>query len=79
MYADSIDVMAAHAAAKIEGQKQSLPAHLARSMLAGMYVGAAIVLIFTIGGALSKDFPAFVPGCRVFAQPPALVAEAIPP
>ena len=29
-------------------------------MLAGMYVGACIVLIFTIGGTLSKDFPAVV-------------------
>jgi nitrite transporter NirC len=60
MYADAIDVMGAQAAAKIDGQRLSLPAHLARSMLAGMYVGAAIVLIFTIGAALSKDFPALV-------------------
>ena len=29
-------------------------------MLAGMYVGAAIVLIFTIGGLLSKDAPSVV-------------------
>src|SRR5215218_3283017 len=60
MYADSIDVMGEQAAAKIGAQRTSLPAHFARSMLAGMYVGAAIVLIFTIGGALSKDFPALV-------------------
>ena len=60
MYADAIDVMADQAAAKIDGQRRSLPAHFARSMLAGMYVGAAIVLIFTIGAALSKDFPALV-------------------
>ena len=60
MYADAIDVMGEQAATKIEAQRRSLPAHFARSMLAGMYVGAAIVLIFTIGGALSKDFPALV-------------------
>jgi formate/nitrite transporter FocA (FNT family) len=34
-------------------------------MLAGMYVGAAIVLIFTIGGLLSKDAPGAV---RLFAS-----------
>ena len=60
MYADAIDAMGEQAAAKIAAQRLSLPAHLIRSMLAGMYVGAAIVLIFTIGGALSKDFPALV-------------------
>jgi len=60
MYADAIDAMGEQAAAKIAAQRLSLPAHLVRSMLAGMYVGAAIVLIFTIGGALSKDFPALV-------------------
>jgi nitrite transporter NirC len=60
MYADAIDTMGEQAAAKVEAQRRSLPAHLARSALAGMYVGAAIVLIFTIGAALSKDFPSLV-------------------
>ena len=60
MYSDAIETMGDQAAAKLAAQRKSLPAHLARSMLAGMYVGAAIVLIFTIGGALSKDFPALV-------------------
>ena len=60
MYEDAIDVMGGQAAAKIEAQRRSLPGHFVRSMLAGMYVGAAIVLIFTIGAALSKDFPALV-------------------
>jgi nitrite transporter NirC len=60
MYEDAIDVMGGQAAAKIEAQRRSLAGHLVRSMLAGMYVGAAIVLIFTIGGALAKDFPALV-------------------
>ena len=60
MYADAIETMGEQAAAKLAAQRKSLPAHLARSALAGMYVGAAIVLIFTIGGALSKDFPALV-------------------
>ena len=60
MYEDAIDVMGGQAAAKIGAQRRSLPGHFVRSMLAGMYVGAAIVLIFTIGAALSKDFPALV-------------------
>jgi nitrite transporter NirC len=55
MYSETIDALAQQAAAKLEGQRRSLLAHLIRSMLAGMYVGAAIVLIFIIGGSLSKD------------------------
>jgi len=60
MYSETIDVLAQQAAAKLEGQRRSLLAHLIRSMLAGMYVGAAIVLIFIIGGSLSKDNPSIV-------------------
>src|SRR5262249_22646382 len=44
-------------AAKLAGQRQSLLSHIIRSMLAGMYVGAAIVLIFTVGGLLSTAAP----------------------
>src|SRR5208283_4859624 len=43
------------AAAKLEGQRRSLASHLVRSMLAGMYVGAAIVLIFVVGGFLPRE------------------------
>jgi nitrite transporter NirC len=60
MYSETIDVLAQQASAKLEGQRRSLLAHLIRSMLAGMYVGAAIVLIFIIGGSLSKDNPSLV-------------------
>src|SRR5436853_6804753 len=60
MYSDTIDALAQQAAAKLEAQRRSLLGHLVRSMLAGMYVGAAIVLIFTIGGSLSKEAPGAV-------------------
>jgi nitrite transporter NirC len=60
MYADAISSMGDQAAAKLDGQRRSLGSHFVRSMLAGMYVGAAIVLIFTIGGAISVSHPALV-------------------
>ena len=60
MYADAIGAMAEQAAGKLAGQRKSLTAHLVRSMLAGMYVGAAIVLIFTVGAAVSVAYPALV-------------------
>ena len=60
MYHQTVQDIADQAAAKLDGQRQSLLSHVVRSMLAGMYVGACIVLIFTIGGTLSKDFPALV-------------------
>jgi nitrite transporter NirC len=60
MYSDTVQILADQAVAKLEGQKRSILSHLIRSMLAGMYVGAAIVLIFTIGGTLSKEAPATV-------------------
>jgi nitrite transporter len=60
MYTEAVHTLADQAVAKLAAQRRSLPAHLIRSMLAGMYVGAAIVLIFTIGGTLSKDSPGLV-------------------
>jgi nitrite transporter NirC len=60
MYSDTVQILADQAVAKLEGQKRSILSHLIRSMLAVMYVGAAIVLIFTIGGTLSKEAPATV-------------------
>ncbi len=57
MYAEAIQAMADQAAAKLEYQRLSLVGHLIRSMLAGMYVGAAIVLIFTVGGLLAVAAP----------------------
>src|SRR4051812_32944543 len=60
MYDDTIATLSDQAAAKLAGQRESLIGHLVRSMLAGMYVGAAIVLIFTIGAFLAKDNPGIV-------------------
>lgn len=60
MYADAVDALSQQARAKLEGQRLSLLSHIVRSMLAGMYVGASIVLIFTIGGSMAKDSPGLV-------------------
>src|SRR4051812_21940139 len=54
MYTEAVNTLGEQAAVKLEQQRRSLGGHLVRSMLAGMYVGAAIVLIFTIGGFLAK-------------------------
>jgi nitrite transporter NirC len=55
MYTEAIQTLADQAAAKLAAQKRSLAGHLVRSMLAGMYVGAAIVLIFTAGSFLPRE------------------------
>jgi len=60
MYTETIQAMGDQAATKLANQRRSLLGHLVRSILAGMYVGAAIVLIFTIGGLLAKDAPGTV-------------------
>src|SRR5438046_1812697 len=60
MYSEAIQSLGDQATIKLAGQRRSMVSHLVRSMLAGMYVGAAIVLIFTIGGSLSKDSPGMV-------------------
>jgi nitrite transporter NirC len=60
VYTETIQALGDQAAAKLTLQRGSLVGHLVRSMLAGMYVGAAIVLIFTVGGSLSKDAPGSV-------------------
>ena len=55
MYTETINALSEQAVAKLEAQRRSLPGHFVRSMLAGMYVGVSIVLIFTIGGSLAGD------------------------
>jgi nitrite transporter NirC len=60
VYTEAVRTLSGQAVAKLEGQRRSLISHLVRSSLAGMYVGAAIVLIFTIGGSLSTAAPAVV-------------------
>jgi len=57
MYAATIEAIAEQAHKKLAAQRQSLLAHLVRSMLAGMYVGVSIALIFTIGGTLATAVP----------------------
>jgi nitrite transporter NirC len=60
MYTETVQALADQAVNKLAGQRRSLTSHVVRSMLAGMYVGAAIVLIFTIGGSLSATSPGAV-------------------
>jgi nitrite transporter NirC len=55
MFSDNVLALSDQAAAKLAGQKRSLVSHFVRSMLAGMYVGAAIVLIFTVGSFLPTE------------------------
>src|SRR6266851_5070794 len=57
MYNDAINTLADQAAAKLAAQRRSLVGHFIRSMLAGMYVGAAIVLIFTVGAFINTSAP----------------------
>src|SRR5438876_7655058 len=57
MYTETVQALAEQAGTKLTHQRVSLVSHLVRSMLAGMYVGAAIVLIFTVGGLLSVAAP----------------------
>ncbi len=59
MYEETIQALGDQEAAKLQAQKRSLVGHLVRSMLAGMYVGASIVLIFTIGGSLAGESAQF--------------------
>jgi len=57
MYSEAIQTLSEQAAVKLVEQRRSLVGHLVRSMLAGMYVGAAIVLIFIIGGLVTQAAP----------------------
>src|SRR5207253_8462558 len=57
VYTEAVQTLSDQAVVKLAEQKKSLVGHFVRSMLAGMYVGAAIVLIFTVGGLLSKAAP----------------------
>jgi nitrite transporter NirC len=55
MYTEAVQALGEQAAAKLAAQRRSIISHFVRSMLAGMYVGAAIVLIFTIGSFLPAE------------------------
>jgi nitrite transporter NirC len=60
MYSEAIRLLSEQAAVKLREQQLSLLGHLVRSALAGMYVGACIVLIFTVGGSLAGQSPGAV-------------------
>src|SRR5579871_4473783 len=62
MYSEAVQTLAGQAVAKLAAQRQSLTSHIVRSMLAGMYVGAAIVLILTIGSFLPPTVQKLVMG-----------------
>lgn len=55
MYSELIDKISAAAVAKSEMVKNSIGRYTVLSILAGMYVGLAIILIFTIGGIIGDD------------------------
>src|SRR5947199_10734178 len=59
MYTEAVLALADQAAVKLANQQRSLLSHFVRSMLAGMYVGVAIVLIFTVGGSLTGQATEF--------------------
>jgi nitrite transporter NirC len=58
MFGETLWAMGDVAASKVTSQRRSLTAHLVRSALAGMYVGAAIVLILVVGAAVYATVPA---------------------
>jgi nitrite transporter NirC len=60
VYTETIQNLSDQAVAKLAAQRLSLASHMVRSMLAGIYVGAAIFLIFTVGGSLSQESPGVV-------------------
>jgi nitrite transporter len=60
VYTETIQTLSDQAAAKLEAQRLSPAGHFVRSVLAGMYVGAAIFLIFTVGGSLAASSPGVV-------------------
>jgi nitrite transporter NirC len=60
MYSEAVQSLGDQAAAKLDAQRRSLASHFVRSMLAGMYVGAAIALIFTVGAYMSTGAPGAV-------------------
>ncbi len=60
MYNEAVDTVARMGVEKLVHQRRSLAGHLARSALAGMYIGAAIVLILVVGGNLSVAAPHLV-------------------
>ncbi len=63
MYLDSVDQMAATAAAKAAFFKRSPVGFWLSSMMAGAYVGIGILLIFSVGSDVDPAYRALVMGC----------------
>ncbi len=57
MYSATVQALSDQAVLKLAEQRRAPVSHFVRSMLAGMYVGAAIVLIFTIGALMARAAP----------------------
>lgn len=55
MYKETLDALGERAAARVAATRASILGHLAGSILAGMYVGAAIVLILILGSTAPRD------------------------
>ena len=55
MYEDTIERVGDDAARRLTAQRISPGGHLVRSILAGMYVGASVVLILSIGATLPRE------------------------
>ena len=62
MYSEVINAVGDNSAASLAAQRRSLVGHFVRSMLAGMYVGSAITLIFTIGAYVPAEWRRLVMG-----------------
>src|SRR5262249_46720525 len=60
MYTEAVLAVGEQAAVKLANQRRSLVSHFVRSMLAGMYVGVCIALIFTVGGTMVSEAPGAV-------------------
>jgi nitrite transporter NirC len=57
VYREAVLATGELAAAKLQYQRESLIGHLVRSALAGMYVGAAVILILVVGGYVNSAAP----------------------
>lgn len=62
MYSETIEHFAKQSEQKIQSLGAAPGAHFVRSMLAGMYVGASVVLIFVIGATLPPSIQKLVMG-----------------
>lgn len=62
MYKEAVDALGERAAARVAATRTSILGHLVGSMLAGMYIGAAIVLILILGSTAPREFQRLVMG-----------------